>query len=335
MPLRQYANNAKSTLAVAVTTNSQATLQVQSGAGALFPAPLAPFFFNATLDDGTNVEIVRCVSIAGDVLTVLRGVEGTTAQSSFAIGTKLELRLTADDINKIQYDSCGLQSFGIRPVTGVQSWQPQGMVLPTVVNGTSAATLTGSSWRTQNARTSLASTNTAQVPAHWRVPQPVVANANGFRALWRFGFPLVPNSSHCFIGWINSTGQPSSVMPPTSMTNMIGVGWANAGSLQGTFLNLYWAGSGTNVATYFSFGSLFNVNTQAWYEFELNCQPGGNYNYALRRLDISSIADVASYIPNTPTLTPGSSLWLSPLLHATTMVNSQITVDHGGIAVFT
>ncbi len=93
-----WTNNAATTLASAVTTNSQTSLTLASGKGALFPSPSSPDYFMVTLDDGTNVEIVKCTARSTDTLTVVRAQEGTTAQSSFAIGTKAELRVTAAGI---------------------------------------------------------------------------------------------------------------------------------------------------------------------------------------------------------------------------------------------
>jgi hypothetical protein len=93
-----WTNNAATTLASAVTTNSQTSLTLASGKGALFPNPSSPDYFMVTLDDGTNVEIVKCTARSTDTLTVVRAQEGTTAQTSFAIGTKAELRVTAAGI---------------------------------------------------------------------------------------------------------------------------------------------------------------------------------------------------------------------------------------------
>ena len=82
MPFQEFTNNAFSTLSVAVSSNTQASLTDQTGHGARYPSPNAPDYFLVTLDDGTNIEICKCIAISGDVLTVLRGQEGTTAQAS-------------------------------------------------------------------------------------------------------------------------------------------------------------------------------------------------------------------------------------------------------------
>lgn len=330
MPFRLFANNAKSTLSVAVSSSSQATLTLQSGDGAKFPTPGAPNYYAVTLDDGTNIEVCIVVAISGDALTVLRGQEGTTAQSSFATGTKVEKRMTAGDMGWRDF-TVPMMKFHCKPAANVTSWHVEGTTLPTVVNSQIAGALTNSSWREQNARIRHVCANSAQNPIDFRIAQPTIGVTNGFRAYCRFGFALVPNSSHFFIGWINTTGAVASVHPPTSMMNMIGLGWANAGSLQGTFLSLFWNASG--VATYYSLGSYFNVNTQAWYELEIAAQPNvARIDWAVRRLDVSSIADVSSYLVAN---IPGNSLWLSPRMHASTMVTSGIAVEIGGFTWYT
>ncbi len=96
-----WTNNAATTLASAVTTNSQTSLTLASGKGALFPSTAYPDYFMLTLDDGTNIEIVQCTARTADTLTVVRAQEGTTAQTSFAIGTKAELRVTAGSLSAL------------------------------------------------------------------------------------------------------------------------------------------------------------------------------------------------------------------------------------------
>ena len=98
MPTPQFSNNASSTLAVAITTTTT-SLTLAAGTGAKFPALSGGNWFMLTLYSVTGVteslwEIVKCTARSGDVLTVVRAQEGTTA-SSWSIGTPVELRLTA------------------------------------------------------------------------------------------------------------------------------------------------------------------------------------------------------------------------------------------------
>jgi hypothetical protein len=81
-----YANNAQTTLAGAIN-NVATTLQLQSGAGALFPNPSTGQFFRISLSDAAtqlNHEIVYCTARSGDVCTVQRAQEGTTGQNWIA-----------------------------------------------------------------------------------------------------------------------------------------------------------------------------------------------------------------------------------------------------------
>ena len=76
-----WANDAVATLAASIS-NSQVTLTLTSGEGALFPSPSAGQFFSLTLISASNAnlyEITYCTARSGDTLTVQRGVEGTTA----------------------------------------------------------------------------------------------------------------------------------------------------------------------------------------------------------------------------------------------------------------
>ena len=76
-----WANNAVATLASSIS-NSQVTLTLTSGEGALFPSPSPGQFFSLTLISASNAnlyEITYCTSRSGDTLTVQRGMEGTAA----------------------------------------------------------------------------------------------------------------------------------------------------------------------------------------------------------------------------------------------------------------
>ncbi len=93
-----FANNAASELASAVTSGA-VSLTLKTGDGAKFPSPVGGDFFLVTLyqkvgQDEINHEIVKCTARSGDVLTVVRAQEGTTARA-FSAGDPVELRLTA------------------------------------------------------------------------------------------------------------------------------------------------------------------------------------------------------------------------------------------------
>lgn len=110
-----FANNAASELASSVTSGA-VSLTLKTGDGAKFPSPSGGDFFLVTLyqkvgQDEVNHEIVKCTARAGDVLTIERAQEGTTARA-FNADDPVELRLTAgalaakvggDTVNNIGY----------------------------------------------------------------------------------------------------------------------------------------------------------------------------------------------------------------------------------------
>src|SRR5580704_12063314 len=79
----KFANNANSILAAPINT-VVTTLTVESGDGALFPTPVANQPFLLTLMDAATAsvnEIVLVTAVAGDVFTIVRAQEGTTAKN--------------------------------------------------------------------------------------------------------------------------------------------------------------------------------------------------------------------------------------------------------------
>ena len=73
----------------------------------------------------------------------------------------------------------------------------------------------------------------------------------GYRYLTRFGFATAPNSSHFFIGLVNTTGAFNSVHPPSSLINGVVIGWAN-GAL-GSNLSI-WRNDGSGNAVQLDLG---------------------------------------------------------------------------------
>ena len=90
----KWANNATTTIASGISSGST-TITVAGGTGSLFPTAGGADYFYATLNDSSNnIEIVKVTGRSGDVMTVVRGQDGTTAQA-FIGGDKFELRPTA------------------------------------------------------------------------------------------------------------------------------------------------------------------------------------------------------------------------------------------------
>ena len=78
--------------------NTATLLQLVSGGGDNFPNPTSPNVCKVVVeDDQGNKEITHMTSRAGDNLTVVRGQEATTPKS-FAAGSRVELRVTAETL---------------------------------------------------------------------------------------------------------------------------------------------------------------------------------------------------------------------------------------------
>ena len=90
----KWANNATTTIASGITSGDT-TITVAGASGSLFPAAGSGDYFYATLNNSNNdIEIVKVTSRSGDVMTVVRGQDGTTA-AAWVGGDKFELRPTA------------------------------------------------------------------------------------------------------------------------------------------------------------------------------------------------------------------------------------------------
>jgi hypothetical protein len=93
----KFTNNAISTLASGIT-NSDTSITVVSGGGTKFPSLTGGEYFRATLIDASNnLEIVKVTARSGNVLTVTRAQESTTARN-FSTGDRIELRITAQSL---------------------------------------------------------------------------------------------------------------------------------------------------------------------------------------------------------------------------------------------
>lgn len=96
---RQFVNNATSILAATIT-NSATVVQVSSGEGSLFPTLSGSEYFNIAVEDTTgDVEYMKCTSISGDNLTVVRAQEGSTALPFTADLARVELRADSGAMN--------------------------------------------------------------------------------------------------------------------------------------------------------------------------------------------------------------------------------------------
>lgn len=86
-------NNASTLLAASIDAEDT-EIAVSSGAGAMFPSLQEGDWFPLVVIEGAGIEIMRATARAGDVITVARAQEGTTARI-FDAGARVDLRLTA------------------------------------------------------------------------------------------------------------------------------------------------------------------------------------------------------------------------------------------------
>lgn len=90
----KFANNATTTIASGIVS-SDTTITVAGATGGLFPTAGGGDYFYATLNNAANdIEIVKVTARSGDVMTVVRGQDGTIALDWIG-GDKFELRPTA------------------------------------------------------------------------------------------------------------------------------------------------------------------------------------------------------------------------------------------------
>jgi hypothetical protein len=133
-----FANNAQSVLAAGISA-AALSLQLAPGTGAKFPNPTGDDFFSLTLFQmagatEVNYEVVYCTARAGDVCTIARAQEGTTARG-YNPADPVSARLTAGAI-------AAKANTGANTYTGAQSIAE--LDKGTVATGTVTFTYAGS-----------------------------------------------------------------------------------------------------------------------------------------------------------------------------------------------
>jgi hypothetical protein len=90
-------NNAASIIPAEIGVGDT-SVTVYTGTGSVFPALGAGDYFYATISSVTNAyEIVKVTARAGDVLTIVRAQEGTTALS-FPAACRIQIRVTVQNV---------------------------------------------------------------------------------------------------------------------------------------------------------------------------------------------------------------------------------------------
>jgi hypothetical protein len=103
--VERFSNRARGTLAAGIGAGDL-SLTLDTGQGALFPALSVGDYFWGVLEEGSlyapsKREVVQATVRSGDVVTIVRGQQGTAAQS-FALGSRFENRITRTGIELIR-----------------------------------------------------------------------------------------------------------------------------------------------------------------------------------------------------------------------------------------
>lgn len=115
-----FTNNAWGLLSAQLLSGAT-SITLSTGHGARFPSPFGGDYFLVTLigttgTSETSWEIVKCTARSADTLIVVRAQEGTSQPASWAVGTRVELRLTAGAISTIGNLITGTKGYGYFPV---------------------------------------------------------------------------------------------------------------------------------------------------------------------------------------------------------------------------
>lgn len=96
----RFRNNSFTILAADIS-DVDVSITVATGGGALLPTLAVDQYFYATINDTEgNEEVIKVTAVTGDVLTVVRAQESTTALA-FLAGSILENRITAQTLRDI------------------------------------------------------------------------------------------------------------------------------------------------------------------------------------------------------------------------------------------
>ncbi|KVH29603.1 hypothetical protein [Burkholderia cepacia] len=117
-----YANNAAGTLAAGISSTAT-SLALNAGQAGLFPAPIAPDAFYATITDAatrTIIEIVLVTQVAGNVFTIQRGQDGTSPRA-WSAGDIVSQRTIAAELRQFN---------GIVPIGGIILWSGAASNIP-------------------------------------------------------------------------------------------------------------------------------------------------------------------------------------------------------------
>lgn len=143
--LQEFTNNATTTVP-AITTSGALSVTVATGTGSLFPVLSGSEYFIATMvnissgDPGFGeMEIIKVTARSGDVMTILRAQEGSSAKS-FPTNSLFELRPTAGAFNTLYTNLLQVQTDKADLASPVFTGDPTAPTPATGDNDTSIAT---------------------------------------------------------------------------------------------------------------------------------------------------------------------------------------------------
>ncbi len=101
----KFKNNAWGTLAAGITSGAT-SITLTAGHGARFPSLAAgDYFYAALINSANTIEFIKVTARATDVLTVARGIDGSTP-TAYSAGDRIELRLIKSAMdNTLQLDA--------------------------------------------------------------------------------------------------------------------------------------------------------------------------------------------------------------------------------------
>jgi hypothetical protein len=140
MALLLFANNAQTNIASGLSPTAT-VITLSPATGALFPSPTSGQEFYATITDvatETIHEIVLCTARSGDSLTVVRGVDGTTA-TTWTAGSIFAMLVTAGTQQRfVQHE----EIYGVNIVNNTGLTNPSYPLLASQIAGTTTTLYT-------------------------------------------------------------------------------------------------------------------------------------------------------------------------------------------------